>query len=98
MESSDGGLPARLTPHHLRHTCASLLIANGASVKAVQQQLGHSSPTVTLNVYAHLFDDDLDQLFDGLEEPLRTAASPDVGNVWEMGGQGLRASHAGEVE
>jgi hypothetical protein len=31
----------------------------------VQQQLGHSSATVTLNVYAHLFDDDLDGLFDG---------------------------------
>jgi integrase len=40
----------RLTPHHLRHTCASLLIARGASVKAVQVQLGHSSPAITLNL------------------------------------------------
>ena len=33
----------------LRHTCASLLIAQGTSVKAVQAQLGHASATVTLD-------------------------------------------------
>jgi integrase len=52
-----------LTPHHLRHTCASLLIRRGASIKAVQAQLGHSTPVVTLNVYSHLFADDLDALY-----------------------------------
>ena len=39
----------------LRHTCASPLIAQGASVKAVQAQLGHASATVTLDRYGHLF-------------------------------------------
>src|SRR5438552_18237784 len=29
------------------------------------QQLGHSTPMVTLNVYAHLFEDDLDRLYEG---------------------------------
>jgi integrase len=40
--------------HDLRHTYASLLIEQGENIKYIQAQLGHSSPTVTLNVYAHL--------------------------------------------
>ena len=40
--------------HDLRHTYASMLIEQGENVKYIQSQLGHSSPTVTLNVYAHL--------------------------------------------
>lgn len=40
--------------HTLRHTYASLLIEQGENIKYIQSQLGHSSPTVTLNVYAHL--------------------------------------------
>ena len=40
--------------HDLRHTYASLFIEQGENLKYVQTQLGHSSPTVTLNVYAHL--------------------------------------------
>ena len=40
--------------HDLRHTYASLLLAQGENVKYIQTQLGHSSPTVTLNVYSHL--------------------------------------------
>jgi integrase len=40
--------------HDIRHTYASLMIEQGENVKYIQTQLGHSSPTVTLNVYAHL--------------------------------------------
>jgi integrase len=40
--------------HCLRHTFASLLIHQGENIKYIQSQLGHSSPTVTLNVYSHL--------------------------------------------
>jgi len=40
--------------HDLRHTYASLLIEQGENIKYIQTQLGHSTPTVTLNVYAHL--------------------------------------------
>jgi len=47
------GLP-RMRFHDLRHTYASLLIEQGENIKYIQSQLGHSSPTVTLNVYAHL--------------------------------------------
>jgi integrase len=51
-----------LTPHDLRHTAASLAIAAGANVKAVQRMLGHSSAAMTLDVYAGLFGDDLDSV------------------------------------
>lgn len=44
----------RIRWHDLRHTYASLLIEQGENIKYIQNQLGHSSPTVTLNVYAHL--------------------------------------------
>ncbi|RPF21561.1 site-specific integrase [Myceligenerans xiligouense] len=49
-----------LTLHDLRHTAASLAIAGGASVKAVQRLLGHESPMLTMSTYAGLFEDDLD--------------------------------------
>jgi integrase len=39
----------------LRHTSASLLIANGLNVVFVSRQLGHANATVTLPTYAHLF-------------------------------------------
>lgn len=41
--------------HELRHTVASLLIADGLDVKSVQVQMGHSSAQTTLNVYSHAF-------------------------------------------
>jgi len=44
----------RIRWHDIRHTYASLLIEQGENIKYIQNQLGHSSPTVTLNVYAHL--------------------------------------------
>jgi integrase len=42
--------------HDLRHTYASLLIEQGENIKYVQNQLGHSSPMLTLTVYAHLMN------------------------------------------
>ncbi|WP_234802713.1 tyrosine-type recombinase/integrase [Mycobacteroides salmoniphilum] len=49
-----------ITPHDLRHTCASLAVSSGANVLAVSRMLGHKDPSVTLRVYADLFDSDLD--------------------------------------
>ena len=46
----------RVSLHALRHTHASALIASGQDVVTVSRRLGHASPTVTLAVYAHLFD------------------------------------------
>jgi site-specific recombinase XerD len=43
-------------------TAASLMIREGAFIKAVQKMLGHKSAAVTLDRYGHLFPDDLEQL------------------------------------
>jgi len=40
--------------HDLRHSCASLLLANGVPMKQIQEWLGHSDFSTTANVYAHL--------------------------------------------
>ena len=56
-----------LHPHELRHTAASLAIASGADVKVVQQMLGHSSATMTLDTYGHLFEDRLDEVGDAMD-------------------------------
>jgi integrase len=42
--------------HNLRHTYASLLIAQGEHPKYIQSQLGHSSISVTMDIYAHLME------------------------------------------
>jgi integrase len=44
----------RLRFHDLRHTHASLLLANGVNPKIIQERLGHSKIDVTLNTYSHL--------------------------------------------
>jgi len=62
----------RVTAHALRHTAASLAISAGANPKVVQRMLGHTSAAMTLDVYADLFDSDLDAVADRLE----TLATP----------------------
>jgi integrase len=69
----------QLTIHDLRHTAASLAISAGANVKAVQRMLGHASAAMTLDVYADLFDDDLESVATALDAG---AAAADVGKVW----------------
>lgn len=49
-----------VTPHDLRHSCASLAVSAGVNVLALARMLGHKDPSVTLRVYADLFDTDLD--------------------------------------
>ena len=61
----------RITPHDLRHTAASLAISAGANVKAIQGMLGHASATMTLDVYADLFPDDLDNVAAALDAAAR---------------------------
>jgi integrase len=58
-QAADESFP-RVTAHDLRHTAASLAISAGANVKVVQRMLGHTSAAMTLDIYASLFDSDLD--------------------------------------
>jgi integrase len=50
--------PVTYTAHELRHVCASLLIASGASDVQVAHQMGHSKIETTKNIYGHLFAQD----------------------------------------
>jgi integrase len=56
-----------VTPHDLRHAYASLAIASGATVKDVQRALGHASAAMTLDLYAVLWEDGLDDVADRLD-------------------------------
>lgn len=60
------GLP-HMGIHALRHTCAALLISQGAHPKAIQSHLGHQSITTTLDRYGHLFEDEHDKLAERID-------------------------------
>jgi integrase len=62
-----------ITPHDLRHTAASLAVSAGANVKAVQRMLGHAKASMTLDVYADLFDDDLEVVAAQLDTAITTS-------------------------
>jgi integrase len=66
------GMPEGLLVHDLRDTAASLMIASGASIKAVQRALGHASAKITLDTYGGLFEGDLEDLADRLEQRAAT--------------------------
>jgi integrase len=72
-------------PYDLRHSFVSLLIAEGRSVLDVARQAGHS-PTMTLNVYGHVFDD-----FDPVD---RTSAAQRVNDARNLVRQRRRAEGA----
>jgi integrase len=48
------GIARHLSPHGLRHTCATLLLLAGESAKVVQERLGHSTIVQTLDTYSHV--------------------------------------------
>ena len=57
--------------HDFRHSCASLLINNGANVTLVAKFLGHTKIEETLNTYSHMFSTALDNvvgIIDSLED------------------------------
>jgi hypothetical protein len=61
------GLPEALRWYDLPHTAASLLIREGASIKAMQKQMGHATAAITLDTYGHLFPDELSDLAERLD-------------------------------
>jgi integrase len=88
-------LPQGLRFYDLRHTCASLLIARGATVKAVQAQMGHATASITLDIYGHLFPSEMEALAGRLEgirdvaraRRVRPQDSPVVVPLQETAGQ-----------
>ena len=84
MQAQRGGqpLPLGITPHKLRHTFASILVALGKDPNYVMEQLGHTDPAFTLRVYTHIMrrsDDERRQLralVEGEQWPQRTDSWP----------------------
>ena len=60
----------RVTPHGLRHVAAGLMVSAGANVKVIQRELGHSSAAMTLDIYAELFDEDLEAVGSAVDEKI----------------------------
>jgi integrase len=56
------------TAHELRHVCASLLIASGATDMQVAYQMGHSRIETTKNIYGHLFAQDRASILDAMNQ------------------------------
>jgi integrase len=71
------GLQESQRMHVLRHTCVSLLIAQGVNIKAIQAWVGHSSISQTLDTYGHLFPGSMSELAEKLDEYALLAASED---------------------
>ena len=67
---------AGLTPHDLRRTFGSLARLAGADLKYIQKAMWHSSITVTAEIYAHLFDSELDQVSDALDSLTEGVGNP----------------------
>jgi integrase len=70
------GLRPDLRFHDLRHTCAALLIAQGAHPRAIMERLGHSTIEVTLDRYGHLFPSLDESLADSLDDTYRASLLP----------------------
>ena len=89
-QTADLDFPA-MSAHDLRHSAASLAVSSGANVEAVQRMLGHASAAMTLDVYADLFDGDLDAVAVALN---RGAADSDVGKPWARDeSRGIKPRH-----
>lgn len=57
----ESGTSPELRIHDLRHTAASIAVSSHATVKVVQRMLGHKSASMTLDTYADLFTEDLEE-------------------------------------
>jgi integrase len=72
------GLAPSLRFHDLRHSCAALLIAQGAHPKEIQERLGHSTIQLTFDRYGHLLPTLDERLREGLDATWRTADAEEL--------------------
>ena len=75
----------RMRFHDLRHSCASLLLANGVPLKHIQEWLGHSDFTTTANIYAHLDYKSKITSAQAMETGLLLPEGGDFGSRWREG-------------
>lgn len=71
--------------HDLRHSCASLLLANDVPLKQIQEWLGHSDFTTTANIYAHLDYKSKITSAQAMETGLALPDGGDFGSRWREG-------------
>jgi integrase len=83
--------------HDLRHTFASLLMQQGANPKYIQEQLGHGSIQVTMDIYGHLFAGDHRHMVSRLDDPQDERGNP-KGSVVESATQAQPGDLAGEAQ
>ena len=72
---------AKIRFHDLRHTAASLMLNNGIPVIVVSKVLGHSKPSITMDIYGHLYNrmqDEVVRLMDELVTPIQVEVSQRV--------------------
>ncbi|WP_033820889.1 tyrosine-type recombinase/integrase [Kitasatospora sp. MBT63] len=63
--------------HDLRHTCASLMLAEGVAVRTIMETLGHSTISMTLDTYAHVMQTTLREAADRMDDALGMATDDD---------------------
>ena len=73
----------RIRYHDLRHSCASLLLANGVPMKQIQEWLGHSDFSTTANVYAHLDYSSKISSAQAMEKGMMLPDNFDLGSKWD---------------
>jgi integrase len=78
-------LPLGISPHKLRHTFASILVAIGKDPTYVMQQLGHTDPGFPLRFYAHVMRRS--------EEERKRLKALVEGHVWAANGQQERTAY-----
>jgi integrase len=79
-----------ISPHDLRHTCATLLLAQNVNVKYVQTLLGHATASITLDTYSHILPSMADATAVAMERVLAGDARAGV----SMGEQAAAAMDA----
>ena len=67
--AEDAGLPI-IRFHDLRHTAASIQLNNGIPLLVVSKRLGHSKPSITLDIYGHLIEEYQNEAAEMMDELL----------------------------